>query len=97
MNTTGTISNSFSLKRTLGLAHWNAVLLTRNKLAFVYAAVLPLLPILIMLAGERGDPAVGASSEDRSAGCEASATRLRNPRLAVIQRWWGPVLPDSLA
>ena len=62
MNTTGTVSNYFSLKRTLGLAHWNAVLLTRNKLAFVYAAVLPLLPILIMLAGERGDPAVGASS-----------------------------------
>lgn len=53
---------AFSLKRTMGLARWNAVLLTRNKLAFVYAVVMPLLPLLIMLAGERGDPAVGASS-----------------------------------
>ena len=53
---------AFSLKRTLGLARWNAVLLTRNKLAFMYAVIMPLLPLLIMLAGDRGDPAVGASS-----------------------------------
>ncbi|MBE2320786.1 hypothetical protein DVA67_032805 [Solirubrobacter sp. CPCC 204708] len=56
------MTSAFSLKRTLNLARWNAVLLTRNRLAFVYAVVLPVLPILIMLAGERGDPAVGATS-----------------------------------
>src|SRR5262245_59718207 len=53
---------TLSLKRTLILARWNAVLLTRNKLAFVYAVVMPLLPLLIMFSGERGDPAVGAGA-----------------------------------
>jgi ABC-2 type transport system permease protein len=56
------VPNRFSVRRTLSLARWNAVLLTRNKLAFVYAVVMPLLPLLIMLSGERGDPAVGAGS-----------------------------------
>lgn len=53
---------TFSVKRTLHLARWNAVLLTRNKLAFVYAVVMPLLPLLLLLTGERGDPAVGAGA-----------------------------------
>jgi ABC-2 type transport system permease protein len=50
------------MTRTLHLARWNAVLLARNRLALVYAVVLPLLPVLLMLSGTRGDPAVGASS-----------------------------------
>lgn len=53
---------TFSITRTLGLARWNLVLLTRNRLAFVYAVVMPLLPLLIMFGGDRGDPVVGASS-----------------------------------
>jgi ABC-2 type transport system permease protein len=52
----------FSFQRTADLARWNAVLLARNRLALFYAVVLPLLPLAIMFGGERGDPAVGASS-----------------------------------
>ena len=53
---------TFSLTRTMGLARWNLVLLTRNRLAFFYAVAMPLLPLVIMFTGERGDPVVGASS-----------------------------------
>ena len=53
---------TFSLTRTLSLARWNAVLLARNKLAFAYAVVMPLLPLLLLLTGERGDPEVGAGA-----------------------------------
>lgn len=52
----------FSLQRTARLARWNAVLLTRNRLAFAYAAVLPLLPLALLFAGDRGSPTIGASA-----------------------------------
>lgn len=52
----------FSLKRTLNLARWNAVLLTRNRLAFLYGAVLPLLPLLLLFTGDRGDAGVGGGA-----------------------------------
>ena len=34
-----------SLSRTVGLARWNAVLLTRNRLAMLYGVVMPLAPM----------------------------------------------------
>lgn len=55
-------SGSFSLRRAAGLARWNVVLLTRNRLAFFYAIVMPLLPLVLLLTGDRGDKTVGASS-----------------------------------
>ena len=59
---TATVADRFSISRTARLTRWNAVLLTRNRLAFVYAVVLPLLPLLLLLTGERGAETVGASS-----------------------------------
>lgn len=56
------LSDRFSLRRTASLARWNAVLLSRNRLAFFYAAVLPLLPLALLFTGERGAPSVGAGS-----------------------------------
>ena len=53
---------TFSLPRTTHLARWNAVLLSRNKLALMYGAVLPLTSLLLLLTGERGDRSVGAAA-----------------------------------
>src|SRR5262245_49057871 len=47
--------------RTASLARWNAVLLARNRLAAVYAVLLPLLPLLLLL-GDRGSLSLGASA-----------------------------------
>jgi ABC-2 type transport system permease protein len=57
-----TTPDRFSIARAASLARWNTVLLSRNRLAFVYALVLPLLPLLLLLTGERGDESVGASA-----------------------------------
>jgi ABC-2 type transport system permease protein len=54
--------SALSLHRILGLTRWNAVLLSRNRLAFAYAGVLPLLPLALLLTGERGTPTVGAGA-----------------------------------
>lgn len=51
-----------SLRRTAALARWNVVLLTRNRLALFYAALMPLVPLALLLTGERGSPSVGASA-----------------------------------
>lgn len=59
-NRTG--AGGFSIRRTLHMARWNAVLLTRNKLALFYATVLPLAPLLLVLAGARGDTGSGAAA-----------------------------------
>lgn len=56
------LADRFSLRRTASLTRWNTVLLSRNRLAFVYAAVLPLLPLALLFTGERGDESVGASA-----------------------------------
>lgn len=53
---------TLSFSRTASLTRWNATLLVRNKLAFAYAAVFPLLPLALLFTGDRGDPAVGASA-----------------------------------
>jgi ABC-2 type transport system permease protein len=57
-----TVADRFSISRTARLTRWNAVLLTRNRLAFVYAVLLPLLPLLLLFTGERGDPSAGAGA-----------------------------------
>ena len=56
------VTERFSLRRTAHLTRWNAILLTRNRIAFFYAVGLPMLPLGILLTGERGSPAVGASA-----------------------------------
>jgi ABC-2 type transport system permease protein len=56
------MTHRLSLGRTAALTRWNAVLLSRNRLAFVYAIVLPLLPLLLLLTGERGSASVGAGA-----------------------------------
>lgn len=55
-------TQTISLGRTARLARWNAALLIRNKAAFTYAAVLPLLPLALLFGGDRGDPVIGASA-----------------------------------
>jgi ABC-2 type transport system permease protein len=62
MSTTATVAERFSLSRTARLTRWNAVLLSRNRLAFVYAVLLPLLPLLLLFTGERGAETIGASA-----------------------------------
>lgn len=57
-----TLSDHISLRRTASLTRWNTVLLSRNRLAFLYAAVLPLLPLALLFSGERGSPSVGAGA-----------------------------------
>ena len=59
---TATVADRFSIGRTARLTRWNAVLLSRNRLAFVYAVVLPLLPLLLLFTGERGSETIGASA-----------------------------------
>jgi ABC-2 type transport system permease protein len=59
---TATIADRFSVRRTARLAHWNAVLLSRNRLAFFYAVLLPLLPLGLLFTGDRGDASGGASA-----------------------------------
>ena len=74
---TATVADRFSIGRTARLTRWNAVLLTRNRLAFVYAVVMPLLPLLLLFTGERGD-------RDRRRGRRSSrmlARRRTVPRL----------------
>ncbi len=53
---------SLSLRRVLRLARWNVVLLSRNRLTLFYAAVLPLLPLVLLLGGDRGSATAGANA-----------------------------------
>lgn len=55
-------TGGFSLRRTVHMARWNAVLLARNKLALFYATALPLAPLLLVLAGASGDTGSGAAA-----------------------------------
>jgi ABC-2 type transport system permease protein len=49
-----------SVRRIISLTRWNAVLLSRNRLASAYAVVMPLLPLALLFTGDRGSPAAGA-------------------------------------
>lgn len=60
--TTTIAAGRFSIPRTVGLSRWNVVLLSRNRLAFFYAALLPLAPLVLLFIGERGNPSVGAGA-----------------------------------
>jgi ABC-2 type transport system permease protein len=51
-----------SLRRVASLTRWNTVLLSRNRLAFFYAVVMPLLPLALLFTGDRGDESVGAGA-----------------------------------
>ncbi len=57
-----TTLSAISLPRTVSLARFNAVLMLRNKLAMLYAVVLPLAPLALLFAGERGDAGIGVSA-----------------------------------
>lgn len=50
---------ALSVPRTVRLARWNAVLMARNRLALTYGVVVPLLPVLLLLTNDRGEPGVG--------------------------------------
>ncbi|WP_122819101.1 ABC transporter permease [Nocardioides pantholopis] len=51
-----------SLRRVRGLVRANARLVVRNRLTLSYAVVLPLLPLLLVLGGDRGAIGPGAAS-----------------------------------
>ena len=53
---------TLSVRRTVSLTRWNAVLISRNRLASAYALVVPLLPLGLLFTGERGSPSVGAGA-----------------------------------
>jgi ABC-2 type transport system permease protein len=57
-----TLADRLSLRRTASLTRWNAILLSRNRLAFVYAVALPLLPLALLFTGERGSATAGAGA-----------------------------------
>jgi len=56
------LAHRLSLRRTASLTRWNATLLSRNRLALFYAAVMPLLPLGLLFTGERGSASVGAGA-----------------------------------
>lgn len=64
MSTNDTTPSAYaaSRRRIVGLARANFLLTTRNRLTLVYGLVLPLLPLLLLLVGERGDTTVGGSA-----------------------------------
>jgi ABC-2 type transport system permease protein len=53
---------TISLRRVARLARWNAVLLTRNRSALFYAAILPLLPLVLLVAGDSDSDGAGANA-----------------------------------
>jgi ABC-type glutathione transport system ATPase component len=57
-----TVAERFSIRRTARLTRLNSVLLFRDRLAFFYAVLMPLLPLALLFTGERGSPAVGAAA-----------------------------------
>jgi hypothetical protein len=49
--TTSAGEDRFSIRRAASLTRWNAVLLSRNRIGFFYAFVMPLLPLLLLATG----------------------------------------------
>jgi ABC-2 type transport system permease protein len=60
--TTSAGEDRFSIRRAASLTRWNAVLLSRNRMAFLYAAVFPLLPLVLLFTADRGDESAGAGA-----------------------------------
>jgi ABC-2 type transport system permease protein len=59
---TSTSSGGFSVRRTATLARWNLNLLLRNRLAAVYATVMPMVSLAFLFTGDRGDVSIGATA-----------------------------------
>ena len=57
-----TTTMSTAITRTTGLARANALLMLRNNLTMAYALVMPLLPMALLLTGERGDVEIGMAA-----------------------------------
>ena len=57
---TATVADRFSVRRTASLSRWNTILLSRNRLAFFYAALFPVVPLLLLFTGDRGRASLGA-------------------------------------
>jgi ABC-2 type transport system permease protein len=53
---------NLSLRRIARLTRWNVVLLSRNRLTFFYAVLVPLVPLVLLFAGERDSETVGANA-----------------------------------
>jgi len=53
---------ALSTRRVTGLSRTNALLMMRNRLTLTYAVVMPLLPLLLLFNGERGDVDAGAAA-----------------------------------
>ena len=62
MTTATTTSTTTAIRRTTGLARANALLMLRNNLTMAYALILPLLPMALLLTGERGDVEIGMTA-----------------------------------
>ncbi len=60
--TSSTTSPTLSARRIAGLTRTNTTVLVRNKLTLSYAFILPLLPLALVLLGERGDKSVGIAN-----------------------------------
>ena len=59
---TPTVVNRLSVRRAARLSRWNTILLSRNRMAFFYAAVFPVVPLALLFTGDRGDASLGAST-----------------------------------
>ena len=59
---TPTVVNRLSVRRAACLSRWNTILLSRNRMAFFYAAVFPVVPLVLLFTGDRGDASLGAST-----------------------------------
>ena len=59
---TTTAADRFSVRRAASLSRWNTILLSRNRMAFFYAAVFPLVPLVLLFTGDGGDESLGAST-----------------------------------
>jgi len=57
-----TTLTAISLSRMTSLARFNALLMMRNRLAMIYALVLPLAPLGLLFTGARGEGGVGGAA-----------------------------------
>lgn len=61
MSATTALTSAPAVRRTLGLARANAVLMLRNRLTLAYGLLLPLLPLALLPIGPRGDTGSAAA------------------------------------
>jgi ABC-2 type transport system permease protein len=57
-----TLTTDLSLSRTTGLARYNALLLTRNRMAMLYGVVVPLAPLALLLSTPSGSGAAAIAT-----------------------------------